>query len=59
MEASRELTRNLALYIPRTSDLNQLAKLLPDGEVVEAVHYCVSRKSKVWFLDGGGVWEEG
>lgn len=37
----------MALYIPRTSDLNQLARLVPEGETVEAIHYCVTRKSKV------------
>lgn len=43
---AREVSMNLALYVPRTSDMNQLAALA-EGEEMEVVHYCLARKSKV------------
>lgn len=30
-----------ALYLPRTSDLNQIAKLAPKGKKIECVQYCM------------------
>jgi len=47
---AREVCGNIALYLPRTSDLNQLAALIGDGEEMEVVHYCLGRRSKVSFL---------
>lgn len=35
-----------ALYLPRTSDLRQIAKLVPDGHKIEVVQYCVEGASK-------------
>ena len=35
-----------ALYLPRTSDLRQLAKLVPDGQKVDVVQYCMRGASK-------------
>lgn len=35
-----------ALFLPRTSDLNQIAKLAPDGEKIEVVQYCMEGASK-------------
>ncbi|RDL34751.1 RNA methylase family protein-like protein [Venustampulla echinocandica] len=35
-----------ALYLPRTSDLRQIAKLAPPGEKVEVVQYCMEGASK-------------
>ncbi|TAQ89829.1 hypothetical protein B7494_g1879 [Chlorociboria aeruginascens] len=35
-----------ALYLPRTSDLRQIAKLAPDGKKVEVVQYCMEGASK-------------
>lgn len=35
-----------ALYLPRTSDLRQIAKLAPEGEKVEVVQYCMRGASK-------------
>ncbi|KAF8250730.1 S-adenosyl-L-methionine-dependent methyltransferase [Wilcoxina mikolae CBS 423.85] len=46
VERSREVCENIALYLPRTSDLNQLAALIGDEEEMEVVHYCLGRKSK-------------
>ncbi|KAI8243955.1 Trimethylguanosine synthase [Colletotrichum sp. SAR 10_99] len=35
-----------ALFLPRTSDLRQIAKLTPDGEKLEVVQYCMEGASK-------------
>lgn len=35
-----------ALYLPRTSDLRQLAKLAPKGKKLDVVQYCVEGASK-------------
>lgn len=35
-----------ALYLPRTSDLRQIAKLAPDGIKLDVVQYCVEGASK-------------
>ncbi|KXH51493.1 RNA cap guanine-N2 methyltransferase [Colletotrichum simmondsii] len=43
-----------ALYLPRTSDLRQVAKLAPEGEKLEVVQYCMEGASKamVAFIPG-------
>jgi trimethylguanosine synthase len=35
-----------ALFLPRTSDLRQIAKLAPGGEKIEVVQYCMEGASK-------------
>lgn len=35
-----------ALYLPRTSDLRQIAKLAPEGKKLEVVQYCMEGASK-------------
>ncbi|KAH8675406.1 RNA cap guanine-N2 methyltransferase [Xylariales sp. PMI_506] len=35
-----------ALFLPRTSDLRQIARLVPDGTKIEVVQYCVEGASK-------------
>ncbi|KAK4128573.1 hypothetical protein N657DRAFT_629651 [Parathielavia appendiculata] len=35
-----------ALYLPRTSDLRQIAELVPDGTKIEVVQYCMEGASK-------------
>ncbi|KAJ4295993.1 putative diacylglycerol O-acyltransferase tgs1 [Collariella sp. IMI 366227] len=35
-----------ALYLPRTSDIRQIAKLVPEGEKIEVVQYCMEGASK-------------
>jgi trimethylguanosine synthase len=35
-----------ALYLPRTSDIRQIAKLAPRGRKIEAVQYCMEGASK-------------
>lgn len=44
-ESFRGLTGEIALYLPRSSDLRQLAKL--DTKKVTAIHYCMEGASKV------------
>ncbi|EON67060.1 hypothetical protein W97_06177 [Coniosporium apollinis CBS 100218] len=33
-------TKDVVLYLPRTSDLNQVARYAPEGRKLEVVHYC-------------------
>lgn len=47
MKAARNISEDVALYVPRTSDLNQLAQLEEEGKLIEGIHYCLERKSKV------------
>lgn len=35
-----------ALYLPRTSDVRQIARLAPEGKKVEVVQYCMEGASK-------------
>ena len=35
-----------ALFLPRTSDLRQIAKLAPEGKKIEVVQYCMEGASK-------------
>ena len=35
-----------ALFLPRTSDLRQIAKLVPKGNKIEVVQYCMEGASK-------------
>jgi trimethylguanosine synthase len=35
-----------ALYLPRTSDIRQIAQLAPEGKKIEVVQYCVQGASK-------------
>ena len=43
-EASSPLAH--ALYLPRTSDLRQIAKLAPEGQKIDVVQYCMEGASK-------------
>lgn len=46
----RRLTEDVALYLPRTSDLQQLAKAIEDDRKVTVVHYCTKGASKVYLM---------
>ncbi|KAI5776658.1 RNA cap guanine-N2 methyltransferase-domain-containing protein [Geopyxis carbonaria] len=47
IRAARTLSENLALYIPRTSDLNQLGQhVVTDEPMIEVVHYALNNRSK-------------
>ncbi|KAJ8070277.1 hypothetical protein OCU04_000660 [Sclerotinia nivalis] len=39
-------TMDMALYLPRTSDLRQITALLPEGKKAELVQYCMEGASK-------------
>lgn len=44
----KRLTEEVALYLPRTSDLRQLAKVIENDRKVTVVHYCTKGASKVY-----------
>ncbi|KAI9846872.1 MAG: hypothetical protein M1837_003484 [Sclerophora amabilis] len=44
--------KDLVLYLPRTSDLRQLAEFVPEDKQVRVVHYCIRGASKVSFVRG-------
>lgn len=39
-------SQHMVLFIPRTSDLKQIAKLVPDGKKGMVMHYCMEGASK-------------
>lgn len=41
-----EITKHIILYLPRTSDLNQIAQAVEEGEKAQVVHYCIHENSK-------------
>lgn len=41
------ISKHLILYLPRTSDLNQIAKYAPDDKKLEVTHYTIKGASKV------------
>ncbi|KAI9892049.1 MAG: hypothetical protein M1814_001754 [Vezdaea aestivalis] len=50
-EAIRSVTEDYALFLPRTSDVRQVAAAMKAGEHANAVQYCVSGASKVRSID--------
>ncbi|KAL9091457.1 MAG: hypothetical protein Q9165_004843 [Trypethelium subeluteriae] len=42
-----KLTKEIVLYLPRTSDLNQLANYAPEDRKLDVIHYNMSDYSKV------------
>ena len=42
-----KVTKDMVLFLPRNSDLNQIAKFAPEGEKLEVAHYCIRGASKV------------
>ena len=42
-----KLTKHIVLYLPRTYDLNQIARYAPEGKKVEVAHYAILGASKV------------
>jgi trimethylguanosine synthase len=45
--AYSKITSEIILYLPRTSDLNQIAQYVPKGKQLPVVHYCIGGASKV------------
>lgn len=39
-------TQHMVLYLPRTSDVKQLAKFVPDDRRATLMHYCMEGHSK-------------
>ncbi|KAL8833991.1 MAG: hypothetical protein Q9170_003993, partial [Blastenia crenularia] len=46
LESFRQLTENIVLFLPRTSDLRQLAKANEETKRIKAIHYCMAGASK-------------
>lgn len=42
-----KVSKDLVFYLPRTSDLNQIAKYASEGNKLEVSHYCIKGASKV------------
>jgi trimethylguanosine synthase len=42
-----KLSKHVVLYLPRNSDLNQIARYTEEGKKVEVAHYCIHGASKV------------
>ena len=40
------IARQLVLYLPRTSDLNQIAECVEEGKKGQVVHYCTKASSR-------------
>lgn len=39
-------SEHMVLYLPRTSDVRQLAKIVPDDQKAAVMHYCMEGASK-------------
>lgn len=49
-----KLASHVILFLPRNSDLRQIAQLAKEGEVLDVVHYCIGGHSNglvVWIGD--------
>jgi trimethylguanosine synthase len=47
-------SEHMVLYLPRTADLKQLAKLVDDGDKANVMHYCMEGASKALCIFYGG-----
>lgn len=41
-----KVTKDMVLYLPRTSDLNQMADCIGEEEKAQIVHYCTYENSR-------------
>jgi len=41
-----KVTKNMALYLPRTSDIRQIADHVEDGKKAQIRHYCTYGRSR-------------
>jgi hypothetical protein len=46
-------TDHMVLYLPRTSDLRQLATVVKEGRKVLVMHYCIDGASKAMCVYNG------
>jgi trimethylguanosine synthase len=42
----RQITDNIVLYLPRTSDLRQIGDCMEDGKKCQVIHYCTKENSR-------------
>jgi trimethylguanosine synthase len=49
-EGFTKVSPDVAMYLPRSSNLNQVAKYGKEGEELQVMHYCVDGASKVFVL---------
>jgi trimethylguanosine synthase len=47
-------TEHMVFYLPRTSDLRELAEMVSDGRKAAVMHYCVEGASKALCVYYGG-----
>lgn len=47
-------TEHMVLYLPRTSNLKQLARIVKDNQQVMVMHYCMEGASKALCIYYGG-----
>ena len=52
----QQLTSNVALYLPRTSDLRQLTKSHKGNDKLTVIHYCMEGASKVRVTRASHTW---
>lgn len=45
-QAFKKLSSNVALYLPRTSDLRQIARIVEGDKKTQIVHYCTNSSSR-------------
>lgn len=45
-----KVSKELVLYLPRNSDLNQIAKYVGEGQKLEVAHYAIMGASKVCIM---------
>lgn len=53
-----KVTKDVVLYLPRTSDLRQVAKYVGENEMVKVVHYCMHGASKALCVYYGSFGEK-
>lgn len=49
-----KVTKHLIMYLPRTSDLRQIAHCVGDGQKIQVVHYCTNGASRALCAYYGG-----
>ena len=51
----QQLTEDVVIYLPRTSDVRQLANKCSEGSKTTVMHYCMEGASKVGLTDQSGM----
>ena len=50
LDLFHQVTRDVAIYLPRTSDVRQLASQMKQDKKITVMHYCMEGASKVGYL---------